>query len=437
MNYFAHSTNVNGDKHRLIDHLRDVSNLAGEFAAATHSAHLHLVALARWAGWLHDLGKYRHEFQEYLDHRRVKGRDTQHSVYGAATVVTRKLSAALAFAVNGHHAGLDDRADLEASIQCPEIDPRRHAPSLWGRLEAEAGGALPVRMDDFLPRSSKDWKTSDELLIRILFSCLVDADYLDTERHFQGWCRLPTRFDPAALLAQVQSHVAKLESKSGSDPSLRDLRHRIFVACLNAGGSAPGLFSLTTPTGGGKTLASLAFALKHAEANQLRRVVVVIPFLSIIEQTANTYRDILGEANVVEHHSAVVREQRRKGGSDQAEPERSASELATENWDAPVIVTTAAQFLESLFARSPSRCRKLHNLARSVVIFDEVQTWPHHLLDPTLDVVRDLNQHYGASFVFCSATQPGFRHHRQHFPHGFQAKEVVEIAPTPPKTSRP
>jgi CRISPR-associated endonuclease/helicase Cas3 len=270
-------------------------------------------------------------------------------------------------------------------------------------------------------------RTHEEFLVRMLFSCLVDADFLDTEQHMQGRERAPAAFDPEALFAAVDKYVREIPDRD-SDRALAESRRSIYEACVAAAEEPIGLFTLTTPTGGGKTLASLAFALRHAGRNELRRVIVVIPFLSIIEQNARIFRRVLGENVVVEHHSAVVRPE--TPGGDSEPPERTTAELGSENWDAPVVVTTSVQFLESLFARSPSRCRKLHNIARSVVILDEVQTLPHHLLDPTIDVIRELTTHYGTSFLFCSATQPGFAR-SSGLKNGFQTGEVREIAPPP------
>ncbi|MDH7503871.1 MAG: DEAD/DEAH box helicase [Verrucomicrobiota bacterium] len=184
------------------------------------------------------------------------------------------------------------------------------------------------------------------------------------------------------------------------------------------------------PTGGGKTLSSMAFAVAHAKAHGLRRVIVVIPYLSIIEQNAAEYRRILGPNAVLECHSNVAPK------PDADEEEKDRLELVSENWDAPVIVTTSVQFLESLFASAPSRCRKLHRIPRSVVIFDEVQTLPAHLLAPAFSVFRELQRNYGVSFVFCSATQPAFRRTGS-LPNDFFAPhELGEIAPDPPSLFR-
>ncbi len=428
MNPLAHLEGASGKPHELGDHLRDVARMAESFAREVRTDRGPLVGLSAWAGLLHDLGKLRVEFQEYLLGRRESSRDTQHAIFGAAAALKLKLPGAIAFAIAGHHAGLHDFGNLKNNLKQADLDPIGQAERLLGLLEAALRGELPEKIAEF---SSKQQQrgTSEDLLTRMLFSCLVDADFLDTERHYQGSERAPLTLDAAGLFSKVDRHVAGLEGQ-GSDPALIGMRRRIYEACVERADLAPGLFSLTTPTGGGKTLSSLAFALRHAERHGLRRVIVVIPFLSIIEQTARVYRDVLGDDVVVEHHSAVNRDRPPTDGSGPEVRRKSSAELAAENWDAPVIVTTSVQFLESLFARSPSRCRKLHNVARSVVILDEAHALPHHLLEPTLDVVRELAEHYETSFVFCSATQPGFGRSNG-LPSGFRDGEVRELAPEP------
>ena len=256
----------------------------------------------------------------------------------------------------------------------------------------------------------------------MLFSCLVDADFLDTERFSTGLERYPAKLDALLLLERLQAHRSKFDSSG----ELNQLRNRVFEDCLAKAAEPAGFFSLTVPTGGGKTLSSMAFALEHARRHGMRRVIVVIPYLSIIEQNAAQYRKVFDPQNegiVIEHHSAVA-------AKDDEEQVRSPEALAAENWDAPVTVTTSVQFIESLFANRTSKCRKLHNIANSVVLLDEVQTLPSHLLNPLLHVLRDLKEHYGASFVFSTATQPAFSRSTS-LSHGFDANEVREITSQP------
>lgn len=412
--YLAHTENEAGDVQPLDIHLRNVAEKAAAFAAAFGGADE-----ARVAGLIHDLGKFRDEFQSYIRKERGGGMDTHHAIYGAALAF--KKGWPCAFAVAGHHAGLHNKGDLQGSID-PD-GPYRLAtrlPALEEQFSRKVG-ELPeiVPFPEFLKSEvPSDW----EFYIRMIFSCLVDADCLDTEEH-----RL-NRARDVIKLAEVQDVLLnrllrERDTKSASG-QVNEIRHHIFDQCLRASQQEQGFFSLTVPTGGGKTLASMAFALSHAKRWGLKRVIVVIPYLSIIEQNAAEYRRILDPANtglLLEHHSAVpVREE-----SENAES--STSQRAAENWDAPLVVTTSVQFIESLFASSPSKCRKLHNMARSVVIMDEVQTLPVHLLEPLLNVLRQLRRNYGTTFLFLTATQPGFGHDSVNLKEGFKPGEVQEI----------
>jgi CRISPR-associated endonuclease/helicase Cas3 len=407
----------------LAEHLRNVAAMAKQFAAP-----LGLAAEAELAGLLHDLGKYRAEFQEMLQDQRPSGAQTQHAVFGAAWAFERTQQenklAATAFAVAGHHAGLHDIGDLQQLVTSVKFRPFESACKLLRLLESELG-PLPATVDP------PPWVTDAfkmDLYTRLLFSCLVDADRIDSA----CWPDIPPpdrSLDVDRLLEAVQ---AERQRKSDANPNspLGVLRNRVFDACLAAASNPQGFFSLTVPTGGGKSLSSMAFALAHAKAHRLRRVIVVIPYLSIIEQNAAEYRRIFGPNVVLENHSNVVPK------ADADEEERSRLELVSENWDAPVIVTTSVQFLESLFAAAPSRCRKLHRIPRSVVIFDEVQTLPAHLIAPAFSVFRELQRNYSVSFVFCSATQPAFRRSGSLPNDFFEPHELREIAPDPPSLFR-
>ena len=413
MNFLAHPENATGQPHLLKDHLRSVGALARRFA---ETANPWLVEPAQWAGMLHDLGKYRDEFQAYLRQERESSVETHHAVYGAALAFQRRWPG-LAFAIAGHHAGLHDLSQLQALVKDEKYKAAERLPLLLERFTTEVG---PPDEQFAEPSFDHTQRTRAELYIRLLFSALVDADFLDTEAHYTGALRQSYELRPDALMSRL---LAEKATKS-STGELNAIRNRIFQQCLDAAELPPGFFSLTVQTGGGKTLSSMAFALRHAERHGLRRVIVVIPYLSIIEQNAAQYRRIFDPDNtgiVIEHHSAVM------APEDGEERQRSPLEYAAENWDAPIIVTTSVQFIESLFANRPARCRKLHNIARSVVIFDEVQTLPSHLLNPLLNVLRELKTHYGVSFVFSTATQPAFRHNAFALKEGFAADEVTEI----------
>ncbi|MGI8733828.1 MAG: CRISPR-associated helicase Cas3' [Pyrinomonadaceae bacterium] len=412
MVYLAHTENERGATHELHHHLRSVGQLASEFAERMNPA---MCEAARWVGLLHDLGKYRDEFQEYLCKKREGSVETHHAVYGAALAMQKRWLG-LAFAIAGHHAGLHNVSQLKDLVGSDKYRAGERLPQIEERFEAEV---QRIEAKAIEPVFEKGQSHRAEFYVRLLFSALVDADFLDTEAHYIGAPRATQEFQPGELLQRL---VAEKESKS-PDGELNQLRSSIFQQCLQAAEKPPGFFSLTVPTGGGKTLSSMAFALAHAARHNLRRVIVVIPYLSIIEQNAAQYRRIFDPEDrgiVIEHHSAIVVPE------DREERTRSPLEYAAENWDAPIIVTTSVQFIESLFANKTSRCRKLHNIARSVVIFDEVQTLPTHLLNPLLSIIRELKTNYGASFVFSTATQPAFRKSLS-LAEGFAEDEVMEI----------
>ncbi len=435
MNFYAHTDEDEQGKQLpdcewqlLKDHLRQVAELAREFAIP-----FGLEEEASVAGRLHDLGKYRVEFQEYLHKQRKAGTDTHHAIYGAAYAFQREWLPQ-AFAVAGHHAGIPDQSDLNGNIDGERYDAKKRAEALAQLAQGELGELAYCRSSKIQAAISGEDTLALEFATRMVFSALVDADRLDTALWTEG--APPDDQDDqldfnraGGLLAKVlQERERKRQSKPQGerDGALNCLRNDVFDACLSAAALKPGFFSLTVPTGGGKTLSAMAFALAHAKAHGLRRIIVVIPFLSIIEQNARVYREVLGDDVILEHHSAAPEV------ADMDEEEKKTTETAVENWDAPVIVTTSVQFLESLFANSPAKCRKLHRIAESVVIFDEVQTLPTHLLAPVLNVFRELYRHYGVSFVFSSATQPAFRKSPQ-LPDGFAPEEMREIAPEPPQ----
>jgi CRISPR-associated endonuclease/helicase Cas3 len=434
LNYYAH-TAEDSEGHRLPEssghwqplatHLHNVAALAKEFATP-----FGLAAEAESAGLLHDLGKYRNEFQEYLRQKRKAGPDTHHAIYGAASAFTDELLLQ-AFAIAGHHSGLPDQHDLNNAVCGEKYDAVKRAIRLLDDFRGNVGKVNLGNSPLVQGAIQREDIYCLEFATRMVFSALVDADRLDAAH----WPE-PVSVDNALTTQRsgdlLDKVMAERERKRQNkltgekEAKLQQLRNNVFDASLQAASLDPGFFSLTVPTGGGKTLSAMAFALAHAKAHGLRRVIVVIPFLSIIEQNASVYRKILGDDSVLEHHSAAPE------FNDKDEEERAALETATENWDAPIVVTTSVQFLESLFANKPAKCRKLHRVARSVVVFDEVQTLPTHLLAPVLNVFRELQRNYGVSFVFSSATQPAFSKTGQ-LPDGFTPEEMREIAPEVPQ----
>ncbi len=385
--------------HELADHLTAVATLAARFAK-TFGADW-----AQLAGRWHDLGKYRPRFQRYIRqasgfeadaHIKGEAGKASHSTAGAvlATDCFGPAGRVLAYLIAGHHAGLADWfGGLE--VRLASADSR-------AELSESLAANPPVELldaGDFKPdlRTIPGGKNGFALWVRMLFSALVDADFLDTERYMD-----PDKFArrnqwPALseLAHLFDAHMAGVAADAAPTP-VNALRADILRQCREKAAAAPGLFSLTVPTGGGKTLSGMAFALEHARVHGKRRVIHVIPYTSIIEQTADIFRSIFGEA-VIEHHSNA-----------ESDPEREnhASRLACENWDAPIVVTTNVQFFESLFAARTSRCRKLHNLVDSVIILDEAQLLPPEFLQPMLDVLNLLTRHYGVSAVLSTATQP-------------------------------
>ena len=255
----------------------------------------------------------------------------------------------------------------------------------------------------------------------MLFSCLVDADYLDTEDFLKKKERVG-----ALAIQKLKSFIEDsginfkvLRDKADQTTKVNQQRERVLEDCLQAAELDPGLFSLTVPTGGGKTLASLAFALNHAKKEGKRRIIYVIPFTSIIEQNAKVFRDMLGDDAVLEHHCNFL-------------PDDSdwKTRLASENWDAPVVVTTNVQFFNSFYSNKPSKCRKLHNVANSIIIFDEVQAIPVEKLQPCLEVIRELSLNYGVTSILCTATQPAIEFSEQ-FESGLKdIREIIQDVPT-------
>ncbi len=338
-----------------------------------------------------------------------------HSVYGATLAAKehKVLGKLLAYIICGHHGGLPDWDVLERRLTAVED------------LSEVANFAKESALPQGLPFNLGDGGKpgfSLAFFTRMVFSCLVDADWLDTEK-FMDPARSAWREGKPDIRTMAGRFFPKLEALSnGAEPTpVNKIRREALKACLASAEKEPGLFSLTAPTGCGKTLSSLAFALRHAERHKLSRIIYVIPFTSIIEQNADVFREFLGDDAVVEHHSALEPDD-----EEDESPNARRARLACENWDAPLVATTSVQFFESLFAAKPSRCRKLHNLARSVIILDEAQTLPQGLLLPCLAALRELAKRYGASVVLCTATQPAVEK-RDDFPIGLD--KVREILP--------
>jgi CRISPR-associated endonuclease/helicase Cas3 len=400
--FYAHTA---GDDQKdwepLLRHLEEVAELAAVFGARCGFGDL-----AGVAGLLHDLGKYSEGFQNRL---RGSAQRVDHSTAGAAWAFDNlgaKAGGLLAHVVAGHHAGLKD--DLLGP------DGRVRTNSALGVSAARAAGAdllsLPARPAGD-PAGFRFFQNQSgfqrAFLTRMLFSCLIDADRTAAAR-FDAQARgEPMAEATHPTIAELESALLTWVAGRGAAPSaLNSLRDGVLRDARAKASGPQGVFTLTVPTGGGKTLTSLAFALAHARQHGLERVIVVIPYTSIIEQTAAVYRDALGDlaGAVLEHHSAFEMEDEARWSGDRTGPERLR--LSMERWDSPIVVTTAVQFFESMFAARPSRCRKLHSLARSVVVLDEAQTMPLPLLRPCVAALKELALNYRTSVVLCTATQP-------------------------------
>lgn len=405
--------------HFLEEHLKNTARLAEAFAEKFNSGQWGYVA-----GLLHDIGKSKPGFQEYI--RRVTGYDIEHfNLEGRIKRGEHSTSGAklaedyfgakgrvLAYCIAGHHAGLPDWYPDEAGGQS----------SLNFRINnADIKGLMPEIVKGFEKKKLEiPWKFSRNnldmaLWIRMLFSCLVDADFLDTEEYMD-----PIKYGTRGHYLSIEQLTNKFNSfmedkiENAEKTHINTIRLRVLEDCRKKAYEKPGIFSLTVPTGGGKTLSSLAFALEHAKFNRLDRIIYVIPYTSIIEQNAEVFRSVLGDDQVIEHHSSLAEDE-----------STEKSRLSAENWDAPVIVTTTVQFFESLFSVKSSRCRKLHNIVNSVVILDETQLVPPEFLKPILNVIELLANNYNTTFVFTTATQPAFES-RDNFS-GVQKGRITEI----------
>ncbi len=412
----------------LDDHLRGVARLAERFASVFSSGEWGLAG-----GIGHDCGKGREEWQRYLKAKsgydeeaalETKKGKVDHSTPSAKIseeVLGKGIGRILAYCIAGHHAGLPDWTGSQSSLSY--------------RLAHATTDGIPIKYREFLSSNkpiSPPWKFDSKSLdmslwIRMLFSCLVDADFLDTEAYMEERkTQLRNHYlSISELLERFDTHMRRMTKAvlDGLPSVVMRARQTVLADCRRAATLSPGFFSLTVPTGGGKTLSSMAFALEHAARYNKDRIIYVIPYTSIIEQNANVFRKVFGDPQVVEHHSNL--------DDNDSTP---MARLAAENWDAPLIVTTSVQFFESLFAAKTSRCRKLHNIANSVVVLDEAQLLPTEFLEPIMSAMKLLADHYKTSFVICTATQPllekqeGFPRFPG-LPHG-SIREIVNDVPS-------
>ena len=388
MVYYAHVSEDGLRRQTVAEHLKGTAALCRAFAAAFGAE-----ADGELAGLTHDFGKCTEAFQKRL---LENGKKVDHATAGAMLCEKRNLFAAICIA--GHHTGLPDVGNRKFD--------RSSDGTFYGKLRrgeeqgylkkcGESGVELPPP-SQFVPPIKSNLQAS--FWMRMLYSCLVDADFLDTEIFMNGDRGRGGCDDMETLLSRLEAYIAPWQNP---ETELNRLRCEILNTCLAAGKRERGIYTLTVPTGGGKTVASLAFALRHAAVHGMKRVIYVVPYTSIIDQNAQVFRDILGNGNVLEHHSGV-----RFDLSDGATPEETRRALATENWDIPVVVTTAVQFFESIYASRSSKCRKLHNLANGVIVFDEAQMLPLPHLRPCAAAIASLAEQFRSTVVLCTATQP-------------------------------
>jgi CRISPR-associated endonuclease/helicase Cas3 len=406
--YIAHKRETDGEEQTLFNHLSGTANRAGDFAKAFNNEEF-----ATIIGLLHDLGKYSSEFQNRIKNN---GKRCDHSTAGARVIMQSKPWGKLAaYCIAGHHSGLQD---------CGSSTDVGGEGTLYGRLAKDY--IIPcfdsykeeINESQFILLNRPDLKPlckcgfSISFFIRMLFSTLVDADYLDTEFFMKN--NLVDRTINYDFDLFRKELYARINSFSG-EGIINKKRAEILNWCIEKSMLDRGLFTLTVPTGGGKTLSSMAFAINHLLENNMDRIIYVIPYTSIIEQNAKVFKDIFGNESVLEHHSNF-------DFSDDEE-KYDKQKLASENWDVPIVVTTNVQFFESLFANKSSKCRKLHNIANSVIIFDEAQMLPSEYLIPCIMAIAELVHNYNSTAVLCSATQPAISNK---FPKEIEIKEICE-----------
>lgn len=392
--YLAHSENRKGEIQTMKQHSEGVADIMRYFALSNTYA-----ALYSYCGLLHDIGKYGDGFQRYI---RSEGEKEPHAKWGAYIAKSNKLIN-IAFPIIGHHAGLPNRdAMLETLGLC------EHENEKWESIkQAIKDDDAEVPACDNTPFNKIGSIGKKELFVRMLYSSLVDADSIDTERHFQKEqydLRSKMSLDVDNLLCALNKRLGSFNQSTPLNKQRTDVR--LYAQSLAKG--PQGCYSMTLPTGMGKTLCSLNWALHHAKAHpNIKRIIIVLPFISIIDQTATELKTIFKDFDVIlEHHSNVIYE----GTVDDEDfCCKDSKQLAAENWDYPIVITTAVQFFESLFSNKRSKCRKVHNMQDSIVIFDEIQTLPVNLAECTMKMLNDMLSLCRCSMLFCTATQPDFQ----------------------------
>jgi CRISPR-associated helicase Cas3/CRISPR-associated endonuclease Cas3-HD len=414
MSYYAHSAETPEKSWQtIVEHLENTAGYAARYASSFNAEEFGYIC-----GLLHDLGKYSQKFQMKLQGMTLS---VDHSTAGAKEAINlygKSFGRLLAYCIAGHHSGLPDygtEASLEGTLYArlsKEIEDYSAYKNEYDFNAMKKQLKLPVKPID----SYQGFTLA--FFIRMIYSCLVDADFIDTETYMSGETKpRGNNTSIAELNCKFNEFVSHFESPK---TKINIKRKEILQSCLNAAKLETGLYSLTVPTGGGKTYSSLAFALNHASINNLNRIIYVIPYTSIIEQNAKVFKDALGESTVLEHHSNFQFDNNR---AEDIQTINEKLKLASENWDIPIIVTTNVQFFESLFSNRSSKCRKVHNIAKSVIIFDEAQMLPVEYLKPCLVSVAELVKNYGSTAVLCTATQPSIN---ELLPKNIKPVEIIE-----------
>jgi len=399
MKYYAHSANSRNERHDLSKHLHRTAKIAESFACQEIYKPIFYLS-----GLLHDLGKYQPAFQSYLENGGSRG-SVPHASWGAGYArLCRQIEASIV--IDGHHKGLPDnsawKSTTEAFKRLEITGFENVVKTFMSDVKTNEEEIIKQNPVTFIEKSQR------ELFVRYLFSALTDSDWLSTEEHFEQDI---FKLRHGATLS-ADEMISKLEeefSTKSKEGEINRLRNDARNQAMQKADMLSGFYSLALPTGMGKTLTAMAWALQHAKKNELKRVIIVLPYINIIDQTAQILKDIFGEEWVLEHHSSY--NEGEKDARDDTESYFSIQkrkELACENWDYPIIVTTTVQFFESLFSNRSSKCRKIHNIATSVVIFDEVQMLPKEIILPTLQMLQDVQTVMKTSFLFCTATQPAF-----------------------------
>ncbi len=396
MKYYAHTIANKPEEewHPLSSHLKSTAEIAASYAHSVEYANMFKIA-----GFIHDLGKYQQAFQKYLREGGRRG-SVPHASWGAAYSLVLK-NQEVAFAIDGHHKGLPDRSDFQTDLK-PFVSG--NIPGFNEAIEAfhDDNSIEKNQLQVSIPIFKNVFER--EIFIRYLFSALTDADWLNTEKA----CNPDLSSKREYISIEYDEFIAKIEKFIKSKPKegeLNTLRNRALEFALARAHMPIGFFSMNLPTGMGKTLASISWALEHAKCNGLKRIIIILPFINIIDQTAGILKDLFGEEYVLEHHSGISDD---LSISEDEHNDDYGKRLACENWDYPIIITTTVQFFESIFSNKPSKCRKIHNIAESVVVFDEVQSLPKEIIIPTLTMLKNMLSTIKTSFLFCTATLPAF-----------------------------